>query len=857
MKLFKNSKIKNYKIILATLFISCLFVLPKSANAGLIIRTPSSLGLTSGLSGHWSFDANTFSVSTLFAVNSAGSQYSATDGIYYEDDGYSGGGTASTEDSIANTTDDTLYQSERYGEFSYDIPVGAGTYSVTLKFAEIYWESAAQRVFDVAIEGVTVLNDFDIYAVAGHDTAYDQTFSVNVSDGTLNIEFTNEVDNAKVSAIKIAGLGILDLSANALTGTVKGGVKSYGKLGQGFSFNGTSDSISFANTTFAGDFTISAWVKSNNLSSYNAIVGKEGSQNYIAISSTGAHWLVGNSYSNVLNSAFNTTNWQYVTFVRSGSNILVYRNGIYVGQNEGYSAATLALTSIGAGDDDLSPPHAYFMNGLLDDVRIYNRALTITEIQRLYNVGAGTKVNKSSGADSNSALRNGLIAHITLDGDSMAGVKAYDKSGSNNTGTMSGSPAKAAGKIGQGLRFDGNDDYIVLANESNFDFDRDDPFSMAVWLKSTPGDTSIQQIIGKAADYTPYAGIHLFKNYDDVNSTRAGSLSFVINSAWGDDNRLWVYATAATPINDGNWHYYIITYNGSSSTSGMKIYQDGSLLATSAKGSLSNSILNDIAVGIGARGDGSPQYHENFNGIMDDVRIYNRELSASEVKLLYNLGVATKTAKTISNDSLASGLVGHWTFDGTKISGAYALDSSSNNNTGTITGATKVAGKIGQALNFDGSNVVTTSSDFIGTGAVTITAWVKPRSGGGNDYGRIVTNEKTVFGYSPYGAGNRFRILSDGSTEAWSAVGSLPFNQWTFVVATRDSNGVANLYANGVLSGTANQNSGTPVPGTINVCIGGRSSDALRGWNGSIDDVRIYNRVLTTEEIKRLYLIGR
>jgi hypothetical protein len=76
------------------------------------------------------------------------------------------------------------------------------------------------------------------------------------------------------------------------------------------------------------------------------------------------------------------------------------------------------------------------------------------------------------------------------------------------------------------------------------------------------------------------------------------------------------------------------------------------------------------------------------------------------------------------------------------------------------------------------------------------------------------------------------------------------------VVATRDAAGLANIYLNGVLSGTADQTSGTPVAGTTNVQIGNNSS-LVNTFDGYIDDVRIYNRVLTVAEINRIYNLGK
>ena len=107
-------------------------------------------------------------------------------------------GPLETDEAVA------LYQSERYGDFSYAIPVPTGgDYEVTLRFAETCWQSSGQRVFDVEAEGQEVVTDLDLYAEVGRDAAYDVTRTVSVTDGTLNLTFTTDTDNATVSAIAI------------------------------------------------------------------------------------------------------------------------------------------------------------------------------------------------------------------------------------------------------------------------------------------------------------------------------------------------------------------------------------------------------------------------------------------------------------------------------------------------------------------------------------------------------------------------------------------------------------------------------------------------------------------------------
>ncbi|MGB8522602.1 MAG: malectin domain-containing carbohydrate-binding protein [Candidatus Acidiferrales bacterium] len=147
-------------------------------------------------------------------VNSGGNAYTDTLGnSWAADNSFTGGKTSSTTHAIANTPDPTLYQTERYGDFSYQFTVPNGIYGVTLKFAEIYWSGVGQRVFNVAINGTAVLSDFDIVAAAGApDTAIDKTFPVTVSGGTITIQFTTgTADLPKVSAIEIktsSGVGI-------------------------------------------------------------------------------------------------------------------------------------------------------------------------------------------------------------------------------------------------------------------------------------------------------------------------------------------------------------------------------------------------------------------------------------------------------------------------------------------------------------------------------------------------------------------------------------------------------------------------------------------------------------------------
>lgn len=116
-------------------------------------------------------------------------------------------------ETIAGTNDSPLYQDERSGinssSFAYNIPVTDGIYNVNLHFAEIWWQKAGQRVFDVDIEGQSFLNDFDILTETAAKTALTKSTQLVVTDGELNISFETVIENPKVNAIEILRVGDL------------------------------------------------------------------------------------------------------------------------------------------------------------------------------------------------------------------------------------------------------------------------------------------------------------------------------------------------------------------------------------------------------------------------------------------------------------------------------------------------------------------------------------------------------------------------------------------------------------------------------------------------------------------------
>jgi hypothetical protein len=152
----------------------------------------------------------------------------------------------------------------------------------------------------------------------------------------------------------------------------------------------------------------------------------------------------------------------------------------------------------------------------------------------------------------------------------------------------------------------------------------------------------------------------------------------------------------------------------------------------------------------------------------------------------------------------------------------------------------------------------TLTTDFLATGPITVMAWIMPYSDAlGND-GRIISNGKFEIYLDVFA---QIMVVSDGSTVASSGGWVANAGKWVHVCVTRQTtydaagapNGsITNIYINGVLSGSANQSTGTPAAGTTNIYLG-NNTGLTKDYHGFIDDVRVYSGILSTSVIKQLY----
>ncbi len=215
----------------------------------------------------------------------------------------------------------------------------------------------------------------------------------------------------------------------------------------------------------------------------------------------------------------------------------------------------------------------------------------------------------------------------------------------------------------------------------------------------------------------------------------------------------------------------------------------------------------------------------------------------------------------ISSISNANGLVGSWHFN--EGEGTRTRDYSGNNNDGTISGASWTRGKYGTALEFDGVNdyvdIGTDSSLHVDT--FTFVAWIK-WSGNTNGVQDIIFNKEREYewciGDSGSGAptGHLAWAINTAGTWEWHDTGyTVPANEWVFLVLTYDGTHVR-LYVNGELESTLADPDGGPITdSSYPLWIGRRQNlgSPTGEFSGVIDEVRIYNRVLTDQEIRDLY----
>jgi hypothetical protein len=247
-----------------------------------------------------------------------------------------------------------------------------------------------------------------------------------------------------------------------------------------------------------------------------------------------------------------------------------------------------------------------------------------------------------------------------------------------------------------------------------------------------------------------------------------------------------------------------------------------------------------------------------FSGTIDDLLAYNRTLSAAEVATLYQSGSAKINAS--QNTKSTSGLIGLWSFNGQDVRGTVAYDRSGQGNNGTITGGPRaVPGKVGQGFEFSNSKsiVLSTSAFDLTSSSFTISAWFKTVSTGSNlgIYTKSGASSRIKL-YQTGGSTLRFRLVNSSAVGVSIDTSGININDgaWHQVAATFDfSNAAGVVYIDGVSRGSGTGPSGDLDASPSVHLLGQGDGGNAESWNGSLDELRIYNRALTAAEVLQLY----
>lgn len=209
---------------------------------------------------------------------------------------------------------------------------------------------------------------------------------------------------------------------------------------------------------------------------------------------------------------------------------------------------------------------------------------------------------------------DGLVAYWSLNEGS--GTSTDDNSPNNNIGTLNGgldSTGWTDGKSGKALQFDGSNDYVNIPNSPTTNFGTG-AFTLSTWVRTSSPTNGI--IIDTST--TP-STFNQMKRLAIENNGK--NIAFYVRSSGGNPD-----LTINVGLNDGNWHYVVGTYDSNV----RKLYFDGSLVGSDTSAIGNTDTAQPWRMG-SALGGSVP-----FTGLMDEVAIYNKALSESEIKQLYS-----------------------------------------------------------------------------------------------------------------------------------------------------------------------------------------------------------------------------
>ena len=370
----------------------------------------------------------------------------------------------------------------------------------------------------------------------------------------------------------------------------------------------------------------------------------------------------------VTSTSFKDGAWHHIVMTYDGSStaagLKVYVDGVIPAFTNPYDALTATVVTtdplyIGARK---SLANETYWDGNLDEAAIYNKALSAAEVTEIYNQGTTNDLSLLSSAAN-------LVGWWRMgDGDTYPTLTDHGSGAHNGTMTnMLAADIQTDAPFSRFMtlnhtnwRFKANliqpysrkclvytgasSLYVSLGNVLGFE--RTDTRSISFWAKWSSATS--MQFVAKTDAATTYRGFQ-------VNTNNTGHVEFYLFNDFGGTNFLGIQTNSA--FNNGVWHHICVTYDGSSTVAGSKIYVDGAVqVVTTVSNTLSATIITTAELEFAGRATSIS--HQYLTGSMDEVSIYDSTLSAAQVTALYNGKAPTNLLKTSTVS--ASGLLGWW-----------------------------------------------------------------------------------------------------------------------------------------------------------------------------------------------------
>ena len=461
-----------------------------------------------------------------------------------------------------------------------------------------------------------------------------------------------------------------------------------GKIGTAASFNGSSSKIVTSNIgAKTGDISISAWVYFDSVSGEQPIVCRDLTtttrrfQFRLSGGKVNSYWFYSGGLSALeSNSTLTTGQWYHIVSVwEEGVSNKIYINGSLDATNTTSLGTRSELEYITIGY--LEQGNTY-LNGKLDQVRIFDKALSSSEVTTLYGE-SNTSTTKST-------------TDIFDDG---SGVALYEfEEGAKDTGGVSG-------YIGNGGMFNGSSSYILL-NKINSTYFTPTAYAVSAWFKTSSNNISIFSTDAGGNPISSRTRIHINSN------------GYIEYEPFTISNKI----TSSITVNDNNWHFVAVSTDSSGNTA---LYVDNQSPVTGTGGSI--NFRSETWIGCTDTAVYSTITRNNFfNGKIDQVRIFSKAISSSEVTTLNNETAASTTKSTTDIFDDGSGVALYELEGNANDSGIdYGTDAIDSGQSAVFNGSNGVidlGSNLGLANNsfsfsFWVANKKTTNSYFIGGGS--------------------------------------------------------------------------------------------------------------------------------------------